>query len=76
MTGTIERLDAHSFIIRGADNRRYFCYRRHLDSFGVQFDDLKLTMPVSFTPIESDRQRDDPRAIEVHVTGAPLVDGV
>ena len=74
--GTIERIDPWSFIIRGQDGRRYFAYYRALDTFGVAFEDLKLTMPVSFTPAASDRLKDDDRAIMVRVTGAPMVDGV
>lgn len=76
MTGRIERIDPHTFVIRGDDGCRYFAYRRNLDSFGVQFEDLKLTMPVVFDVAVSDRLQDDDRAIMVRVTGEPMRDNL
>lgn len=75
MSGLIVKLDQHTFVVAGDDGRRYFAYRRHLDSFGLQFADLKISMRVIFTPVESFRSRDDPRAIEIRVIDATTLDG-
>jgi hypothetical protein len=75
MTGHIERIHEHTFVIRGDDGLAYFAYRASLDSFGVQFADLRPTMRVRFTPAESGRTKDDPRAVDVMVTDRSTLDG-
>jgi hypothetical protein len=75
LSGLVTFKGDHHFLVQGDDGRRYFAFRKSLEAFGVSFDDLKVTMRVVFTPAESDRRRDDPRAIEIKVVDSTTLDG-
>lgn len=81
MEGMIERLhgDGCTGTIAGDDGRRYFMHIRNFSHYGpgtgMKYHQLRATMRVAFTPAESDRARDDPRAIEIKVTDLEM-DGI
>lgn len=75
MTGTIGALhdDGLTGSILGDDGRRYFLVWKNMQQLSpLGFADLRVGDRVTFTPVESDRARDDPRAIEVRAEGARL----
>lgn len=76
LTGTIARKFDHTFLIAATDGHRYVGYRRALDSFGVQFDELKPGMTVSFLPAVDPRGSHDNRAVEVRVIDTDILDGI
>lgn len=70
MTGTIDRLHTggHTGSIQGDDGRRYYLYRTNLATLQPYgWEDLRVGWRVAFSPAESGRTKDDPRAIEVDV---------
>jgi hypothetical protein len=79
--GSIERLhaDGCTGTIMGDDGRRYFMAWKNFARYGphtaIPFRQLRVTMRVEFVPVESDRARDDPRALEIKVTDIEM-DGI
>lgn len=76
--GTIERLhqDGLTGTIMGDGGRRYFMVWKNFDSYsGIKWKQVRTTMRVRFLPAESDRARDDPRALEIRVTDIEM-DGI
>ena len=73
LTGTIERKHDHTCtILCDQDSRRYFAYRANFDTFDLPWHLVRVTMRVSFLGVESDRRRDDPRAIEIRIIAGPM----
>lgn len=72
LRGTIERVHTHTCTILGDDGRRYFAYRNNFDTFDLPWHLVRVSMGVTFLPIESDRKRDDPRAIEIRIVSGPM----
>lgn len=79
--GSIVRLHSDGFTgtIRGDDGVRYFMvaknFARYGPNAGIAFRQLRPTMRVRFTPAQSDRAKDDPRALEIVVTDLEM-DGI
>lgn len=78
MTGVIKYLHdgGHTGVIRGADGLDYFLYRSNVQQFSpVPWRQARVGQRCEFTPVESDRAKDDDRAIEVRIFVEPP-DGV
>lgn len=76
LRGTIERKHDHTCTILGDDGRRYFAYRANFDTFDLPWHLVRVSMGVTFLGVESDRAKDDPRAIEIRIVSGPLDDAV
>ncbi len=75
MTGQIDSVLDHHATILGDDGLRYYMYRTNLSRFGGLVNDfrqLRATMRVEFTGVESDRKKDHPVALEVRVTSSAI----
>jgi hypothetical protein len=71
ITGTIETLHDGGWTgrIRGDDGHAYFLLWKNLSTYShaVKWADVRVGMRVRFIPVESDRRKDDPPAIEVTI---------